>query len=192
MSWVIITLASAAINGIVNILDKTVLFRYVQSYMTVTFLIGAAQGVIGIILVIVLSWPEDSIIDSVGWAFFSGVLLALGGIILMGVLYSQEVSRTVPIYQSFPIFAALIAVFFLDESLASYHWVGIVATVFGAGLLSVRQDQEYHRLFLHRSFFILITGSIIASVSYIASKIALEELPVLNIRAPFLASSSAS
>ena len=58
-------------------------------------------------------------------------------------MYSQEATRTVPIYQTFPIFAAIMGIVFLDEHLSALHWVSIVATVAGAVLLGMRHDAEY-------------------------------------------------
>ena len=183
MSWVVIALVSAAISGFVNILDKTVLFRYTHSPLTLPLMIGVAHGGVGIILILALPWPETSLLHPISWGLLSGILWGLGAVFLLRVLYSQEVSRAIPIYQTFPLFAALIAVFFLDEHLSTYHWLAIAATVAGAVLLSVRQDQEYRGLFLHRSFFPLMLGSVIAASAHVTSKIALEELPVLNAHA---------
>ncbi len=183
MSWVVIALLGAAVAGMINILDKTLLFRYLRSPLTLPLLIGVAQGSIGIILVLALTWPETTTASSIGWGFFSGGLWGLSAWFFLRVLYSQEVSRSVPVYQTFPIVAALLAVFFLDEDLSAFHWIAILATVAGAVLISLRLDQGYRGLFLHRSFFILMLGSAIAAAAHVTGKVALDDLPVLHTHA---------
>ena len=183
MSWVVIALLGAAVAGMINILDKTLLFRYLRSPLTLPFLIGVAQGSVGTIMALAVTWPETATASSVGWSLLSGALWGLSAWFLLRVLYSQEVSRTIPVYQTFPIFAALLAVVFLGEDLSSVHWVAILATVAGAVLISLRLDQGYHSLFLHRSFFLLMLGSTIAAAAHITSKVALDDLPVLNTHA---------
>jgi uncharacterized membrane protein len=167
----------------INILDKTLLFRYLRSPLTLPFLIGVAQGSVGTIMALAVTWPETATASSVGWSLLSGALWGLSAWFLLRVLYSQEVSRTIPVYQTFPIFAALLAVVFLGEDLSPVHWVAILATVAGAVLISLRLDQGYHSLFLHRSFFLLMLGSTIAAAAHITSKVALDDLPVLNTHA---------
>jgi uncharacterized membrane protein len=167
----------------ISILDKTLLFRYLRSPLTLPFLIGVAQGSTGIILVLALTWPETTTASSIGWGLFSGILWGLSAWFLLRVLYSQEVSRTVPVYQTFPVFTALLAVFFLGEDLSAFHWAAIMATVAGAVLISLRLDQGYRGVFLHRSFFLLMLGSAIAAAAHVTGKVALDDLPVLHTHA---------
>ena len=181
MSWVVIALSSAALAGVINILEKTVLVRYIRSPLTLPFLIGLAQVSIGTILILALPWPKGSTLNSVGWSLASGVFWGFSGLLLFRMLYSQEVSRTILTRNTFPIFTALIAFIFLDEQLSSHQWVAIVATVIGAALLSVRQNQEYRSLFLHPSFFVLMVSSVFMASSQVTGKISLEDLPVLNV-----------
>jgi uncharacterized membrane protein len=183
LSWIVLALFGAAVAGMINILDKTLLYRYLRSPLTLPFLIGMAQGSIGIIMVLAVTWPETATASSIRWSLFSGALWGLSAWFLLRVLFSQEVSRTVPVYQTFPIFTALLAVVFLGEDLSAVLWIAIVATVAGAVLISLRLDQGYRGLFLHRSFFPLMLGSAIAAAAHVTGKIALDDLPVLNTHA---------
>ena len=180
MSWVPIALSTAAIMGTISILDKTVLFRYIRSPLTLPLLLGLVHGGVGAILTLALPWPGDSPLSSVGWALLSGIVAGTGGMIFLRVLHSQEVSRAIPVRNTYPIFTALIAFVFLDEKLSLYHWIAIIVTVTGAVLLSVRQGQENRGLFLHRSFYALIVSSVLLASTHIVAKIALDDLPVIN------------
>ena len=180
MSWVYIALSAAALAGIINVVEKTVLYRYIKSPLTLPFLVSLSLGGVGTILLLTASWSEETTFRSIVWGIVSGVFWGMSSLIFLRVLFSQEVSRSIPVFHTNPIFAALLAVIFLDEELSAFSWVAIVATVFGAILLFLRRDQEYHRIFLHPSFYALVVSSILIACAQVTGKNALEDLSVLN------------
>ena len=179
MSWVVIALLGAATMGLVGILDKAFLHHFARSYLTLPFLIGVVHGAIGIFLTTVLPW-ERLTLDAAGWSLLSGVLWATSSLIVFRVLSVREVSRTIPVQQTFPIFVAPMAVVFLSEKLAVHHWLAIFAAVAGAVILSMHQDRRLHRMVLHRAFYLLMGSSLLAATGNITSKMAVETLPVLQ------------
>ena len=179
MSWVAIALTAAAVSSVVSIFDKTIIHRYARSPLTLPLLIGIAQTAVGLTVLAAVRTPAEATAGSIGWALGSGALFGLSGQILIRTLFTQEVSRTIPVYQTFPVFAALIAVIFLDEVVTPAQWVAIGATVAGAVALSVRTDAGYRTLFLHRAFFVLMVGSLLTGAAHVTGKAAVDELPVL-------------
>ena len=179
MSWIAIALVAAAVSAIVSIFDKTVMHRYASSSLTLPLLIGIAQTTVGLAVLAVVRAPPEAAAQAVGWALGSGVLFGLGGQLLIRTLFTQEVSRTIPVFQTFPVFAALIAVVFLDEVVTPLQWGAIGATVAGAIALSVRTDAGYRRLFLTRAFVVLMVGSSLTGAAHVTGKTAVNELPVL-------------
>ena len=179
MSWFWLALLSAALLGMVGILDKALIFHFAKSRLTLPLLIGIAQGVIGAGLVLVLPWT-DADMAAVGWALLSGVLWGAGSLFVFYVLFDREASRTIPIFQTFPAFVAPMAVIFLGEELALYQWVAILAVVSGAVMNSLRRDYGYSGLVLDRVFYVLIGASIVAAAANIAGKLAVDNLEVLQ------------
>ena len=179
MSWIAIALIAAAVSAVVSIFDKTVIHRYATSPLTLPLIIGIAQTAVGLTVLAVVRTPPEASAEAVGWAVGSGVLFGLGGQILIRTLFTMEVSRTIPVYQTFPVFAALIAVVFLDEVVTPSQWVAIGATVAGAAALSVRTGAGYKTLFLHRAFFVLMVGSLLNGAAHVTGKAAVDELPIL-------------
>ena len=179
MSWIAIALVAAAISAVVNILDKTVIHRYATSPLTLPLLIGISQTAVGLSVLAAVGTPPEATPQAAGWAVGSGVLFGLGGQLLIRTLVTQEVSRAIPVYQTFPVFAALIAVVLLDEVVTTPQWAGIGATVAGAVALSVRTDAGYRKLFLHRSFAVLMLASLLTGAAHVTGKAAVSELPVL-------------
>lgn len=179
MSWFWLALISAALLGMVGILDKALIFHFAKSRLTLPLLIGIAQGLIGVVLVLVLTWT-DADAAAVGWALLSGVLWGAGSLFLFYALFEREASKTVPIFQAFPAFVAPMAVVFLGEELALYQWVAILAVVSGAVLNSIKRDDGYGGLVLDRVFYVLIGASIVAAAANIVGKLAVDSLEVLH------------
>ena len=182
-SWIAIALLSAAVGALVSIFDKTVIYRYARSPLTLPLLIGFSQTAIGIVVFAGVRLPDAATLENTAIALLSGVIFGLAGQLHMRVLYSQEVSRTIPVTQTAPLFAALIALTFLDESISLLQWAAIVATVVGAVLLSVRTNAGPGKMILNRSFYVLMLGALIQAVANVTGKIAVDELPVLYTHA---------
>lgn len=178
MSWMVVSLLAASITASISILDKTVM-GYVRSRLTLPLMIGFSQTSVGIVVIIVSGLPDGANWSAIGWSLLSGALFGLGAQLHMRVLFSQEVSRTTPVTETSPIFASLIAVAFLGESLTAIQWSAIVATVAGAALLSLRTDAGYGKLFLNNSFYILMVGAFIMATANVTGKVALNDLPIL-------------
>ena len=179
LSWVWLALAGAAISGLVSIFDKTVIYRYANTPRTLPLLIGIAQTGVGLVLIAFFRVPDSATLTLVLGALASGALFGLGAQFFMHVLFSEEVSRTVPVIQSVPIFTALFAFFFLGEQLGPVEWLATLAVVAGAVLLSLRTGSGYGRLFLPGSFLLLMIASAIQGGSHVFGKYAVDELPVI-------------
>ncbi len=179
MSWIAIALIAAAVSAMVNVLDKTVIHRYARSPLTLPLMIGIAQTVVGILVLAVVRIPDGATLQATGTALLSGVMFGVSGNLLIRVLYSQEVSRTIPVTQTAPIFAALIGVAFLGESVSPLQWLAIVVTVAGAVTISLRIGADVRGVLLHPSFFVLILGALILATANVIGKVALDDLPIM-------------
>lgn len=178
MSWVIIVLAGAALAACIGILDKTIIHNYARTPSTEPLAIGFTMPLVGITLLLVFGIPESATLEAVLLALISGAFYGLGAHILIHSLYTREVSRAIPVYQTYPIFTALIAFFFLGERLGAVEWFAVLAVVAGAVLISSGPGTS--RGFLpDKTFMLLMLGSLIEGSSFVFGKSALNELPVL-------------
>ena len=178
MDWVLIVLASAAVHGLVSISDKAE-HRFGTSPLTVPLMIGLAQVPSGIVILSIVGIPSDIDYILIIYAVVSGVLFSMGALIWQQILFTQEVSRTIPITQSAPIFAALLSLAILGESITLLQWLGIVATVSGCMLLQIKTSQGVGGIFLGRSFYVLMFSAMLVGGSMVIGKMALDGLPVL-------------
>jgi uncharacterized membrane protein len=177
LSWIALALLSAAILAVSNLLDKTVVHRYVTSSLTLPLMIGIAHTTLGLIIIAFVQIPDGVTLNATLIALLSGALIGLTGLIWIIVAYRQEISRVIPVTQTAPIFAATLAVLFLDESMTRLQWASVIATVTGA--ISLKIGENYRSIFIQKSFFILIVAAIISASANIIGKVALNDLPVM-------------
>ena len=187
MGWTALAMVSAGLYGIVSILDKFIIERQVHDVRTFMLIVGLQAWIIGTIVLwnepVAAGTPLSAVALAVGAGLFES-----GGLMLMFfALRTQEVSRAVSVTQTFPIFVAVLAVFFLNEALGLWEWLAIIVTVAGAVILSA-QRAPGGGLFLSRSFLLLILASLAMAVSRILSKEALEELSSWSMLGIFMIS----
>lgn len=98
-----------------------------------------------------------------------GALFGAGLIVMFWMLAHEEVSRVVPVFQSYPIFVAIAAGFVLDERLSWMGWLAVVLTVGGAGLVSINLESATGFRF-RAGFPLLILGAMLAAGSQLLLK----------------------
>ena len=142
MSWIFIAVVGSAVGAAIHIVDKTVLQNYVKTYVSFLLIIAIFQGLVGLTIVGILFWFETITIYASLIAFVSGGIFGASGVLFLYVLSTQEVSRTVPVIQTAPVFAAMLGLAFLGESLTNTQWLAIFITALGAIMLSRKSDSN--------------------------------------------------
>ena len=177
MDWISLALLSAVVFGSVSVLDRRLLVRYFPVVSSLSFSVGFVQlGVAAITLAVcvpVLGVPElrSSIIATI-----SGAIWAIGLMSYFKGMQMEEVSRATPIAQGYPIFASILSVIFLEESMNLIQWLLVLVVVLGAGLLSFKPNQVHQRMVSLLAFSILVFGSIMVGTAFVVGKVALGEL----------------
>jgi transporter family protein len=179
MTWLVITLVSSACLGLIHVIDKIVLHKYIKTPLTLILLIGVIEIIVGSVMLCFSNIPNEATFFTNTSAIASGAFIAFAQILLQRILYTHEVSRTVPIAQSSPIFAALLALFILGESISIVQWIGIIIVVLGSILISLKLDNKSNTVFLSKSFYSLIFSAMLFGASSVTGKIAVEELSIL-------------
>jgi drug/metabolite transporter (DMT)-like permease len=183
MDWAVLAILHSASQGWISILDKYNVSRLVRDVRTYYLLMGTLSITVGIVVAIAAPLPAGG-----SWVpVAKGALgsLALGGaLMLMFLVYrTHEVSRVVPITQSYPIFVAIIATLFLGESLSFIHWGAILLTVAGVVLISFQRVPGKGGIPLGRPFVLMTLASLGIAIFNILSKSALADISVWNMYA---------
>ena len=179
MSSLIVTVISSACLGLIHVVDKIVLHKYIRTPLTLILLIGGIDIIVGFGMLWFSGIPNESTLTNNTSALVSGACIAFAVILLQRTLYTQEVSRVVPITQSSPVFTVLLALLILDESLSIIQCIGITATVLGSILIATKLDNNTSRIFLDKSFYPLLLSAFLFGAASVAGKLAVEQLPVL-------------
>ncbi len=182
MDWATLALLSAAIFGLVSILDKFIVERMARNVRAILFILGVLSLITSIPFLLADPSYSSYSIRSIGAALASGFLRGLALAVLFGVLRREEVSRALPVTQTYPIFVAVLAALFLGEQVDLLDWGAIVVIVAGAILLSVRRAGGASGGFrLGSSFFLLLLASFATGVSNLLGKDALSELSTVQV-----------
>ena len=181
MNWLVIALLSAAITAAVSITDKTIIYKYAKSTLSLLIIMGVLGTINGAVILIISGPPDHPDYMALTAALCSGVLFGFSGAILIKVLFTEEVSRAIPVQQTAPIFTALLALFLLSESISSLQWLGIFGAVLGSALISLNIEAGFGRLLLHRSFYLLVLSALLFGIGNVLVKVALSELSVIHV-----------
>jgi drug/metabolite transporter (DMT)-like permease len=134
MSWILIALLAAACAGAANITNKYVFARLSQQPMVQTISGGVVGVIISTIVTVIhgyasMSWPHALIAVLAGFCF---------GLSLMATLYAVrlgDVSQVGPLRLLTPVFVAVLAAVFLEETLSLHVYAGILLILIGASLI---------------------------------------------------------
>ncbi len=177
MLWVPVSILCAAVFGVVSVLDKQILARGKPGLRGFNCWVGLITLCYGAITLVVVRIPGGTGISHVLAGVASGVMWALAIMLMFYALKTEEASRTVAVFHTYPVFVALMAVPLLGERVGGVEWLGIVCTVAGAVLVSLRGLPGKKSLGLQPTFGLLIAASFLAASGNLLAKHALESLP---------------
>lgn len=181
MSWVAFALSSAAIAGIVAIIDSHLLSKKMPGLRSYLLPVGAIQFAFGLILFFIFPFPENTSALTLSIAFGAGFSSSFAIFLMLSTMRRSEVSRIIPVVNTSPIFVAIMAVPLLDELLGYKEWLAILLAVAGVILISLQQDDRFKNIRLNRLLFPLLLSSMLFAVSNIALKYVLEDISYWNM-----------
>ncbi len=178
IEWILPALASPIVYTLVTIGDKRVLSVLRLDLGSFYVFVGTAQLFIAAVILLMLGWPSSPV-SALFASYGAGFLWGAGLMMMFFVLRREEVSRVTPVWQSSPVFVALLAVVFLDESLAWQGWLAVLLVVSGAVAVSVDLGRSGLGAFrLRPTFFLLIAGAVIIAVGQLLLKVGSDDLDV--------------
>ena len=179
MDWILAAIASAIGFAGVGILDKIVIEKHSPSPRTFMIFAGALQLPGSLIPIAFVGLEPYSAIDIlIAWG--SGVLIGISLLLMFLALRKQDASVVAAVYQTAPVFVAIIAVIFLKESLTFFQWLAILLTVAGAILISLKRTGVGFGS-LGVWFFVMIAASVFFGAGLTLTKVALNEMSFWNV-----------
>ncbi|MFH1652025.1 MAG: EamA family transporter [Chloroflexota bacterium] len=174
MDWTTTAILSAAVLGVVNILDSHLINHRLPGLRAFLFPVSLFYLVYAVPIFLLYPLPASVSGEVILVALLSGILRAAAVILTMSQLLKGEVSQVIPVVYTSPIFVAVLAVLFLGERISALHWLAIILVVVGAVL--VNQGRAPVGL-TRRSYAMLpplVAASLLFALADITSKYVLQ------------------
>ncbi|MFH1002545.1 MAG: EamA family transporter [Chloroflexota bacterium] len=176
MDWANAALLSAAIIGLVNILDSHLLSRRMPGLRAFLLPVSLVYVIYSTALFWLFPLPPGLAAPVLLAAVASALFRSAAVLLLLYTLIKQEVSRVIPVVHTYPVFVALMAVPLLGERLQPLQWLAIIIVVAGAVLISLRQNLGGALPGWGRPLLMLIGSSLLMALGDITSKYTLSYL----------------
>ena len=184
MNWIVLSLISALAFSAYGIVQKYAFQKQLSSsvafaFWGVPFHLALAVAIL-VAKPLSLPWVSLPVLIVLG----AGVLNAGFTLLLNKVVQGEEeVSRIVPVVDTYPVFIAVLAVLLLGETLTPLKWLAMALVVSGAFLASWHHALPGSRVKLGSSFFLLLLASLGIAIYSVAAKYALGHLSFWHVYA---------
>jgi len=178
VDWPLLAILSAVTFGIVSILDKLLLsvnIKIIQAYYA---WLGIALIINSFIIYMIFGIQEQLIFSTTLIAYGAGLSWGMALVFSFYAIKYEEISRATAIYQTFPIFVAILAVIFLGETIGITRGIAIGTIVLGAYLISIKGITITQALKPTKFLPILVLASLLVGIGHFGGKIALEDYSV--------------
>lgn len=178
MSWSFLIIVCAFLFSLVNIIDK---FFCAEKFKSV-YTLAVLSTFLNVLFVSTLV-PFTKIAWSGNWPFFaaviSGPIYVLLWLFWWKGLITTEISRATAIYNTSPIFTALIAVLLLNEKLSFLQWGAIIIIIVGAILCSWEKSRR--RASFKTGYLLIVVAALCSSLGGLLSKMAVTYIDPLAV-----------
>ena len=181
LDWVTTAVLSAAIFGMVHVIDSHLISKRMPSFKAYLLVIGFFILFISVALALLFPLPPNVGVWPLAMAILSGITRAASVLIMLHLMKKEEVSLVIPVANTYPIIVALIAMPTLNETMNPLQWVAIIIVVFGVLLASVRLSAGARITWLGKPVALLAGSSFLWAVSDIMAKYALEYMSSWNM-----------
>jgi drug/metabolite transporter (DMT)-like permease len=181
IDWVSTAILGTATLGLVHITDSHLVSQRMPGLRAYLLPVSIVILVYGLVTFFLFPLPEDIGTWPLLVAVASGVLRAVAVAILIYILKTEEVSWAIPLFLTYPVFVAIMAVPLLGEVLGYMQWLAIMIVVTGAVIISIKRGPGGSTTWLGKPFFLLLGSGLLIAVADVASKYALEYVSFWNM-----------
>ena len=180
MDWVLLSLVSAVAFTGVTIVQKRTLDRHVRGAVPLNAVAALIQ--LSIAAVLLLLWPPDWLSGAVAIMVVVGVLQATMWLLQNYAINREaDISRIVPVLDSFPLIVLIVAVVFLGEELTLVKWGAVLMVIGGATWASWHQALPGERVRFNRSFVAIVGATLVMAAMAVLFKVASADLSVMQM-----------
>lgn len=172
MNWFLIALIGPVLYACANHTDKYLLTKYLKNGEVGSLIIFASIFSIVALPVVILIHPDVFAVNLMQAAVlgFNGMLTVVAILLYFYALHEDEASYVVPFYQTIPVFAFVLAYFFLGETITLSQGGAAALVLLGALALSFNVDEGAPR-FKKKVVFYMLGASILYAVNGLIFKL---------------------
>lgn len=180
MDWVLLSLVSAAAFTVLTVVQKRTLDRHIQGVVPFNAVAAIIQVSIASVLLFLspTDWFSGPVLLMVGVGAIQAVLWLLQG---YAIDREADVSRIVPVLDSFPLLVLIIAVVFLGEELTLVKWLAVLVVIAGVLIASWHQALPGERVRLNRSLVAIFGATVSMALITVSFKVASADLSVMQM-----------
>ncbi len=175
MNWLGLIILSAFLFSIIDVMDKFLCSNKIKSVFTFMVITNTISVIFASFLLFFVDFKI-----SWGWPLFFAAISAVFYFFLwvfwIKALKVTEVSRSIAIYSSAPIYTAIMAVIFLQEQLSLIKWLAIVVIVIGSILCSYEKTVEKKSNGFNPMYLLVVLAALCSSLGGIVSKAAMQTM----------------
>lgn len=188
MNWVDSAVLAAAMLAAVNVIDSHLITKRLPSLRAFLLPVAVIAIVFGVIVLVAIPIPEGTGNAPILVAVCSGIIRAVGILLFLYVMRTEEVSRVIPVVNIHPVLVAIMAVPLLDETLAGLEWLAIFMTVSGAILISRRRVSHSSGKRFKWLLVLPFIAAFCLATANLTSKHALEDFVLVTEDVSFISS----
>jgi drug/metabolite transporter (DMT)-like permease len=181
IDWATTAILGTIALAVVHVVDSHLIARRMPSLQAYLLPVGFIISTFGIVTCVLYPLPADVAAGPLWVAVACGVLRTLALSILLYILKTQEVSWASPLFHTYPVFVALMAVPLLGEVLGWLQWLAVFIVVLGALVISIKRSPAGHRFRPDKPFFMLALASLLMAMSDVCGKYALDYISYWNV-----------
>jgi drug/metabolite transporter (DMT)-like permease len=176
MAWVLLSVVSVLGFTVMTVIQKRVLDRYVKGPATFNAVASMMQFAMAVVL-LAIAPVEDWFSWGVLLMVVAGTFQALQWLLHLYALSREtEITRIIPIMDSFPLIVLIISVVLLGEVLTPIKWFAVLMIVCGVILASLSQAIPGDRIRFNRSMAAIFGAMLGMALLTVCFKLASEDL----------------
>ena len=164
-------------------MDRRILTLHVPSGHAFNVMVGGLQLCISASVFLFTPWVSDHSGHSLASVAISGAAQGFTLLFMFYALRFLEVSRFMPVYQTFPVVVAVMAIFLLDEGLSSIQWIAVLVTVCGAALITFDRHATLGKKVIWPAYLLVLGTVITTAVGNVAFKFGVDGMDFWNAMA---------
>jgi bacterial/archaeal transporter family protein len=183
VTWLIAVLLSTMFFAWVTVLDKKLVTDLFPSMQDFYLVFGLMQFVIGP-AIMAIAWANGGFggIEGIAWSLGTGVTFVVALWLFFYGLKLEDASRAAPLQSLSTVFATLIAVVLLGETLTPVQGVAVAVVVAGAALVSMRRENGAFRLARGRALLALVASALGLGIAFVVTKQATDHASVWAVQ----------